>query len=55
MRRELASLSKRKAEFINRKSFVTQYPYIVEALRDLPEGTIVDGEIVALDSQVILD
>ena len=33
----------------NRKSFVTQYPYIVEALRDLPDGTVVDGEIVALD------
>src|SRR6266436_5303186 len=32
-----------------RKSFVSQYPYIVEALRYLPEGTVVDGEIVALD------
>lgn len=32
-----------------RKSFVSQYPHIVEALRDLPEGTVVDGEIVALD------
>jgi DNA ligase D-like protein (predicted ligase) len=31
------------------KSFNAQYPYIVEALRDLPEGTVVDGEIVALD------
>jgi ATP-dependent DNA ligase len=26
----------------------TQYPYIVEALGDLPENTVVDGEIVAL-------
>jgi len=32
-----------------RESFIAQYPYIVEALRDLPEGTVVDGEIVALD------
>lgn len=33
----------------HRKSFNAQYPYIVEALRDLPEGTVVDGEIVAFD------
>src|SRR5882757_2470117 len=32
-----------------RKSFNAQYPYIVEALRDLPKDTVVDGEIVALD------
>jgi ATP-dependent DNA ligase len=32
-----------------RKSFNAQYPYIVEALRDLPNGTVVDGEIVGLD------
>jgi DNA ligase D-like protein (predicted ligase) len=32
-----------------RKSFVHHYPHIVEALAELPEGTIVDGEIVALD------
>ena len=31
------------------KSFNHQYPYLVEALRDLPEGTVVDGEVVALD------
>jgi len=31
------------------KSFNHQYPYLVEALNDLPEGTAVDGEIVALD------
>jgi ATP-dependent DNA ligase len=24
------------------KSFIAQYPYIVEALRDLPEGTVVE-------------
>jgi len=32
-----------------RKSFNRQYPYIVEALNDLPQDTAVDGEIVALD------
>src|SRR5258708_21552909 len=31
------------------KSFNHQYPYLVEALSDLPGGTVVDGEIVALD------
>ena len=33
------------------KSFNSQYPHIVEALRDLPYGTVVDGEIVALDDE----
>jgi DNA ligase D-like protein (predicted ligase) len=32
-----------------RKSFDHHYPLIVEALTELPEGTVVDGEIVALD------
>jgi DNA ligase D-like protein (predicted ligase) len=32
-----------------RKSFNRQFPAVVEALRDLPDGTVVDGEIVALD------
>src|SRR5690348_5495433 len=31
------------------KSFNHQYPHLVEALGELPEGTVVDGEIVALD------
>jgi bifunctional non-homologous end joining protein LigD len=31
------------------KSFNDQYPYLVEALGELPEGTVVDGEVVALD------
>ena len=31
-----------------RKSFNSQYPNLVEALADLPEGTVVDGEVVAL-------
>ena len=31
------------------KSFNSQYPHLVEALVELPEGTGVDGEVVALD------
>ena len=33
----------------NRKSFNRQYPYLVEALNDLPRNTVIDGEVVALD------
>ena len=29
-----------------RKSLNSQFPYIVEALADLPAGTVVDGEVV---------
>jgi DNA ligase D-like protein (predicted ligase) len=32
-----------------RKSFNRQFAYIAEALGDLPQGTVIDGEIVALD------
>jgi bifunctional non-homologous end joining protein LigD len=32
-----------------RKSLSRQFPYVVKALADLPAGTIVDGELVALD------
>jgi ATP-dependent DNA ligase len=38
------SLFSRRKESLNRK-----FPYIVEALADLPEGTVVDGELVGLD------
>ena len=31
------------------KSLNRQFPYIVERLADLPDGTVVDGELVALD------
>src|SRR5262245_61541548 len=31
------------------KSFNRQFPYIVDALEGLPEGTVVDGEVVAID------
>jgi len=33
----------------NRKSLSRQFPYIVEALADLPKGTVLDGELVAID------
>src|SRR6267142_1864919 len=33
----------------NRKSLNRQFPNIVEALADLPAGTVVDGEVVAID------
>jgi bifunctional non-homologous end joining protein LigD len=32
-----------------RKSFNRQYRHVFDALRDLPENTVVDGEVVALD------
>jgi len=32
-----------------KKSFNSQYPYLVEALNELPDETVVDGEIVSLD------
>src|SRR5437879_3282048 len=31
------------------KSFNRQFAHIVDALADLPAGTVVDGELVALD------
>lgn len=34
-----------------RKSFNRQYPYLVEALAGIPDDTVVDGEVVALDAQ----
>jgi DNA ligase D-like protein (predicted ligase) len=34
----------------NRKNFNKRYPYIVEALGELPTDTVIDGEVVALDN-----
>jgi DNA ligase D-like protein (predicted ligase) len=49
--RAVAVKSDRSVNLFSRrhKSFNDQYPYLVEALNDLPGGTLVDGEIVALD------
>jgi bifunctional non-homologous end joining protein LigD len=49
--RALAINSKGNLSLVSRhrKSFNRQYPYIVEALTDLPENTVVDGEVVVLD------
>jgi len=49
--RALAVKSQNKVSLYSRrkKSFNSQYPYLVEALFDLPDGTVVDGEIVCLD------
>ena len=33
----------------NERALNNRFPYIVEQLRELPDGTVVDGEIVALD------
>ena len=33
----------------NDKDFTSRYPAIVKALAAMPEGTVIDGEIVALD------
>jgi len=33
----------------NKKTLNKRFPYIVEPLRELPDGMVVDGEIVALD------
>jgi len=39
----------------NGKNFNRRYPYIVEALAELPPDTVVDGEVVALDDSGLPD
>ena len=49
--RAIAVKSDRGVNLFSRrhKSFNHQYPHLVKALAELPEGTVVDGEVVALD------
>jgi DNA ligase D-like protein (predicted ligase) len=49
--RALAVKAEGKVRLYSRrkKSFNSQYPHLVEALNDLPDDTVVDGEIVSLD------
>jgi ATP-dependent DNA ligase len=51
--RALGIKSRGKVNLYSRrkKSFNTQYPYLVEALNELPDDTIVDGEVVSLGLQ----
>lgn len=49
--RAIAVKSENKVGLLSRrhKSFNTQYPAIVEALAGMPDESVIDGEIVALD------
>ena len=49
--RALAVMSRTGVTLFSRrkKSFNKQFPHIVESLADLPEETVVDGEVVAID------
>ena len=37
--------------FSRRRKLFSQYPHIVEAIEAIPNGTVLDGEIVALDDE----
>jgi DNA ligase D-like protein (predicted ligase) len=49
--RAIAIKSDGKLNLLSRRrnSFNSQYPLILEALADLPDDTVIDGEVVALD------
>jgi DNA ligase D-like protein (predicted ligase) len=49
--RAIAVKSENKVALLSRrhKSFLAQYPAIVEALAGMPDDSVIDGEIVALD------
>jgi bifunctional non-homologous end joining protein LigD len=49
--RAVAIKSDGKLNLISRRrnSFNSQYPLVLEALADLPDDTVIDGEVVALD------
>jgi ATP-dependent DNA ligase len=47
--RDQALLSPSSLSSFQPRAFNQQYPYIVEDFHDLPEGTVVDGELVGLD------
>jgi bifunctional non-homologous end joining protein LigD len=49
--RAVAINSDGKLNLISRRrnSFNSQYPLVLEALADLPDDTVTDGEVVALD------
>src|ERR1700747_754745 len=49
--RAIAVKSGGKLNFFSRRrnSFNRQYPLVFEALADLPDNTVINGEVVALD------
>jgi len=49
--RAVAVKSDRVTLYSRRQKPFTQYPQMVQVLRDLPNGTVLDGEIVALDDE----
>ena len=55
--RVLAAKSEAKLNLFSRRrnSFNTQYRLVFEALADLPDNTVIDGEVVALNGSGRLD
>jgi len=49
-----SSIGVKAADSVNlfsrtKKSFNSRFPYVADALADLPSGTVVDGELAAID------